>query len=97
MDAGDSSTKAAELTLTEHLCPSFLKLRFPNTLSLVSSSVCLSVFNQVSDCYTVVLLSFNVTLCSSDCRLTLLWVSMWSLATQSDAVIRTVRYFSFVY
>lgn len=57
-----SSTEAAELTLTEHLCPSFLKLRFPNTLSLRSSSVCLSVFNRLSDCCTVVvLLSFNVT------------------------------------
>lgn len=39
-----SSTEAAELTLTEHLCPSFLKLRFPNTPLFLSSdllSVCL--------------------------------------------------------
>ncbi len=55
MDAGVSTTKAAALTLTEHLCPSFLKLCFLNQncyLMFVSLLIffSLSFSNQVSNC-----------------------------------------------
>lgn len=54
MDAGVSTTKAAALTLTEHLCPSFLKLCFLNQncyFMFVSFLIfSLSFSNQVSNC-----------------------------------------------
>lgn len=80
-----STTKAAALTLTEHLCPSFLKLRFlhqkcflmfASFLNLLS--MCVS--NQVPN-YSFLLdltVLYRLKFCLRS-LLTLLWVSMRSL------------------
>ncbi len=83
MDAGVSTTKAAALTLMEHLCPSFLKLCFLNQncyLMFVSLLIffSLSFSYPVSNCSPVILnltLLYRLKFCLRT-LLTLLWVSM---------------------